>query len=121
VTTELDLNQFTVFNRYTTKCRGEKGRWFSVNVRNEVCFSQEIGRNYEPGDTIEFLLNKKGTILVVRKSGDGLPLIKSGGKKQSKRVTCKSLRETLGQLGIKIPVRFWAEWNEELQAWIGRR
>lgn len=117
----LDLSQFIRFDKSSAGYQGTKGKWFGVDVRGKVYISHEIGRHFEAGTKVEFYLNKKGTILVMRESEKGLPLALTGKKSMAKWVSCRALKKTLEKIGVKIPVRFDAEWNEELQAWVGRR
>lgn len=117
----LDLNQFTRFNIKSSKYRGRSGVWLSVDTRGDVGISHEIGKNYQPGTTVEFFLNKKGTILVMRPASDGIPMRNYCRKSGAKKCCCKALRNTLRDLGVELPVRFWARWDEQLQAWVGRR
>ncbi len=123
VTTKLDLTQFTVFNRDTVLFRGRRGKWISVTATGEVFFSHEIGKNCADSAKFEVLLNRKGTILIVRENPQkGFPSRPSSAKKtRSKLVSCSAVKNALIKLGVKLPVRFYAEWDEELKAWVGKR
>lgn len=66
----------------------------------------------------------RGTILVMREEPDGMPLTKMYKTTQRslmRRCTCREIARALEQAGVKLPARFIAEWDEELQAWVGRR
>jgi len=118
VKTTLDLSCFTRFSAQIGQ--GRRGKWMSVNKRAEVTISHEIGLTLPEEVTVEFFLNRKGTILAMKQSVDGIALRKPT-KTRSRKATCRALMETLLDLGVVLPVRFATEWDPELQAWVGRR
>ena len=102
------------------------GLWFtqrrSKDARSDVGICHEIGKQYQPGTPVEFFLNKKGNILVMRPASDGIPMRSAAGiRSGAKKCACKVLRNMLENMGVELPVRFWARWDEELKAWVGRR
>lgn len=115
VKTMLDLTEFIRFSQ-----SAPRGGFIKVSS-SDITISHGIGKNYEPGAMVELLLNKKGTILVMRETQKGMPLRLAGPKSSAKRVSCRELINTLKALGVELPVRFYAEWDEELKAWVGRR
>jgi len=118
----LDLSLFECFNASTcSSFQGRTGAWFTVNKRGEIRLSHEIGKDYEVGATVEFYLNKPGTILVMREAKNGFPLKAADSKSLSKRLTCRELGSALEKKGVELPVRFVAAWDEGLKAWVGRR
>lgn len=119
VKTVLDLSEFICFSQSAT--RGARGEFIRVSSK-DVTISHGIGKNYEPGTRVELLLNRKGTILVVREAKKGgMPLRAFGPKSKAKRVACRELINTLKTLGVELPAKFYAYWDEELKAWVGRR
>jgi hypothetical protein len=116
VKTTLDLSQFIKFDSLTSK--SQFGKWIGVNQR-EIVISYEISKNLPPESKVEFYLNRKGTILVLKTSLNGLP-VRSESKGKTKCVSCKALIDTLLKMGLQLPVRYIAEWDEDLQAWVGR-
>lgn len=124
VETKLDISLFAAFNRDTVPCRGRKGAWISVSPTGEILLSSLIGEFYgEKARFFEAFLNKKGTIIVVRENAaKGFPARTYRSRKtQSKVFSCAYLKDELVKLGVKLPVRFYAEWDEGLKAWVGRR
>ncbi len=118
VKTTLDLSCFIWFNGQ--RSQGRRGKWMSIGVRGEVSISHEIGKELPEDTRVEFFLNKKGTILVMREKLNGLH-VRQTKKSEARRVSCTSLKNTLLDLGVQLPARFVAEWEPELQAWVGRR
>lgn len=121
VKTTLDLSSFAVFNRTCQKVvKGEP--WIRVDSKGGVYLSHEIGQQVN-WERVEILLNPKGTIIVVRESDEkGLKLYRERATKtKAKRTNCSALACTLKQLGVELPVKFKAEYDPELQAWVGRR
>ncbi len=118
VTTKLDLSQFYKFDGQ--KSQGQRGKWMSMGVRGEISISHEIGRTLPDDAKAEFFLNRKGTILVMRESVNGISLRKTR-KSESRRAGCHALKIKMQELGIQFPARFVAEWDPELRAWVGRR
>lgn len=120
VKTTLDLSCFTRFGR--KEYRGQKGRWIKVNPNGEIVISNSIGKELPDDADVELFLNKKGTILVMKKceKGRGLPLGKVRGCR-TRRTNCGKLKKVLLDLGLKLPVKFITEWDEELKAWAGKR
>ncbi|SMB97990.1 hypothetical protein SAMN00808754_2061 [Thermanaeromonas toyohensis ToBE] len=104
--------------------KSSSAHWITISPRGDVRLSSLLGANFQDGERIELLLNKKGTILVLRPAPTGLRFRMErpkGKKTQAKRVCCRALAEKLKELGISLPTRFRAEWNDELQLWVGRR
>jgi len=122
VRTTLDLSNFLVFNKSSQ--RATKGEfWIKVDSKGGVYLSHEIGKQVN-WERVEILLNRKGTIIVVREGGDeGLKLYGEGhgNRTKAKRAGCTALAHTLKKLGVQLPVKFKAEYDPELQAWVGRR
>lgn len=117
VKTSLDLSQFIMFNGQKT--RGRRGKWMSVNTRGDITISDEIGREIK-GEMAKFYLNRKGTILVMKESLDGIRL-RHDKRSNARHASCTPLKNKLIELGVKPVARFVAEWDEELKAWVGRR
>lgn len=117
VKTTLDLSEFIRFDGQ--KSQSQRGKWIGINQR-DITISHEIGKTLPPESKVEFYLNRKGTILVLKTSINGLP-VRAEGKGKTKHVSCKALKDTLLKIGIQLPVRFTAEWDDELKAWVGRR
>ena len=124
VKTWLDLSEFMVFGAGRYKATSQSEHWITISPRGDVRLSSRLGAHFQNGERIEVLLNRKGTILVLRPAPTGLSFRAErpeGKKTQAKRVCCKALAEKLKELGISLPARFRAEWNDELQLWVGRR
>ena len=127
VKTTLDLSFFQRFEGTGRQGQGYRGKWFKVYKGVEVGISAEIGKTLPDDALLELLLNRTGTILVVRESPNGIRLRryhqKEGQQHKGKagRVTCKALVNALLELNVELPVVFKAEWDEELKAWVGRR
>jgi predicted HTH domain antitoxin len=115
---ELDLSAFRVFNWLSTKTR--YGKWITVGKRG-ISISWEIARDLRPGALVEFYLSPEGKILVMRECLNGLVVRGGNSKNRSKEISCKALSKALMDLGVCLPVRFMTEWDEKLQAWVGRR
>lgn len=118
VKTTLDLSCFIKFDGQ--KSQGRRGKWMSMGVRGELGISHEIGKTLPESAMAEFYLNRKGTILVMRESINGIPLRKTN-KSEARKAFCHALKVKLQELGVKLPARFIAEWDAELGAWVGRR
>jgi len=121
---KIDLSLFECFNITTCHMyRTRHGLWITVSKNGEVRISHEIGKHYEVGATVELLLNRAGTILVMRESRNGFALkaSESDNKKSlSKRFNCKDISTALEKKGIQLPVRFVVNWDDDLKAWVGR-
>lgn len=121
VTATIDLSLFTI---YDASCQtyGRRGDMtITVDKRGVVNISHEIGKVFS-AEKAELRMNKRGTMLAVLASPRGIPVRSSGnGKSMAKRVNCQRLKDDLLSLGVELPVKFVTEWNEQLQAWIGKR
>lgn len=120
VKTTLDLSQFMVFNRNSYQ-RGTAA--LTVKACGRVYISSALGAKLKLGAKVEFLLNRKGTILVMREAKDGFTIYRGHGHErlQAKAVSCRALARTLKEMGAEFPVRFRVEWDDDLQAWVGRK
>ena len=120
VKTSLDLGSFLRFDGKNSQ--GRKGKWLNVNNNGGVTISSEIGKALSDGALVELLLNRRGTILVLRESLQGISFRRTHSKRSHGcQVSCKALKAQLMEMDIPLPVRFVAEWDEDLRAWVGRR
>lgn len=119
----LDLKEFTKFD--ATNSRLSQGTYIRIN-KDKVTISASLGREHSEGDKVSLLINKKGNILVMQNdpSENGLRIRSQsgGGASISKFVSCKSLiKHVTEKLGLELPVQYNVKYDEELQAWVGRR
>ncbi len=114
VTTSIDLSCFTVFNKRTVRDDGT----ITVSPKGMIRLSAGIARAMKTGDTVEILLNKAVTIIAVRQSPDGFP-IKVG--KSEGCCSSTTVAKALQAKEVELPAKFVTEWDENLQAWVGRR
>lgn len=119
VKTTLDLSMFTWFTERNRNTKGRLGKWITVNKTGTINISAGIGCQLPTEVKMAFLLNKKGTILVMKPDPNGL-LLRKSTKSPARLANCAALRNKLIECGIKIPAKFTAEWDEELRAWVGR-
>lgn len=101
---------------------GQKEKMITVDKRGTVRLLSCVGSNFQPGDRVEFFLSPDKRQLAVRKvnSASGFKL-RADSKSPAKMCNCAELRSLLQGAGIELPARFEAEWDEHLQAWVGRR
>jgi hypothetical protein len=118
VKTKLDLSLFDKFDGQSVQ--GKRGKWMSMNVRGDITISHDIGKTLPEDAIVEFYLNRKGNILVMRQSLNGIALCKAT-RSESRRVSCIALKTRMQELDIKLPARYVTKWDEELRAWVGRR
>lgn len=121
VKTSLDLNEFLVFNGKDA-FQGRRGKWLTVDKMGGVVVTHEIGKTLPVEAMVELRLNRRGNILVMKEAPGGLPAKPIYPKRgMARRIPCAALKKTLLELGVTLPARFVAEWDEELKAWVGRR
>ena len=120
VVTKLDLSSFVVFNA-SNAMTTRNAAYITVTKTGKVTMSAEVGKRYRAGETIEVLFNQVGTILVIRSSGTGIRCRQNGKNSEGKIISCASAKVYLESNQIPLPARFRAEWEEELQAWVGRQ
>lgn len=121
VATRLDLSQFTVYD--SSKAGQRRGKWVRVAANGAIVFSNELGAHYESGSAVELMVNRKGTIIVVRDAttGKGLVLREDHpGRTKAKRTSCSALARQLQEAGIELPAKYRAAWDDELKAWVAR-
>jgi hypothetical protein len=125
VKTTLDLSLFKRFDVKSQSLRGRHdGKWFRVDQKGNITLTDALSREFSDDAKVAIYLNSKGNILVMREEPDGIQLTKmykTTPRSVMRRCTCREIARTLEQIGVKLPVRFMAEWDEELGAWVGRR
>lgn len=120
VKTTFDLKRFTVFDGASGIGRREK--WITVRLDGRIYLSHEIGKTFPPEVKLEALLNSPGNIILVRESRKGITVRSAyRGHSQARAFRCHALKERLVNLGVNLPVRFIAEWDDEQKMWVGRR
>jgi hypothetical protein len=119
VLTKLDL---TAFIKFDASNAGTKDSYtISVLKRGQVTVSAAVGKGYDLGTKLEVLVNRKGNIIIVRPSNNGIACHSNGAGSKSKALSCKSVINYFLDNGIELPARFRAEYDEALQAWVGRK
>lgn len=121
-----DLSQFTEYGESSYFKPTQKQPLISVRKNGVIRLSCEIGDTIKDDQTVKLYLNKKGNILIVKPVVEGgLKFNLNKNSSERGRVMHTSSRRLVYDL-IKVgcsefPVRFKAEWNNDMQAWIGRR
>lgn len=118
--TALDLSEFTVFNA-SNSIGSRDSKTITIGKSGRVTLSSSIGATFDVGTKIEILINKKANIVVVRQSDNGITCRLNGGQTQGKVFTCKALFHHLEDSKIELPAKFRAEYDKEIQSWVGRR
>jgi RNA polymerase sigma factor (sigma-70 family) len=118
--TKIDLSLFVVFNAANTLITRNTAN-IAVTKTGKVTMSAMVGKQFEFGEKIEVLLNQVGNIIVVRRSDIGIPCRKNGKDSEGKLVSCASAKLFLESKQVPLPVRYRAEWDTDLNAWVGRK
>lgn len=120
VTTTFDLSNFIVFNASNT-AMSRNVSIITITKSGKVTLSSSLGAQYQTGDKLEVLINQSSSVVVVRKSDNGIRCRINGKGTVGKTITCKALTNLLTKKKIDLPLRFNAEWDESVQGFIGRR
>ncbi|MBP2638289.1 MAG: hypothetical protein H6Q72_4196 [Firmicutes bacterium] len=115
---KLNLNDFIKFD--ATNSRLSQGSYIRV-TKDKVTISSVVGNHFKNNEEVELLINKKGNIILLRKARNGLKVKPQGSKTTSKFVACKAVIRYLLNMAVQLPAQYNAEWDDELQAWVGRR
>jgi len=121
VNTALDLSEFLVFDA-SNSAGNRECHTITISKIGKVNLSAAIGAKYQTGTKLEVLVNKKCNIIIVRPSNNGIACRPNGGQQtQGKQIACKSLLHHLEPLKIPLPLRFKAEFNANINGWVGRK
>jgi len=115
VKSSLDLSLFKKFDAASRKIRKRANRVI-IYKGGIIALSKAVTEKFPVGSSVEFLLNKKGNILVIRRAENGIAL----RNEDRPVVNCAALKNELLGKGYKIPVTYKIEWDEELDGWVGR-
>ncbi|MGB9825250.1 MAG: hypothetical protein ACPLRU_01140 [Desulfofundulus sp.] len=116
---KVDLSYFLDFTSYERRTAGS-GKWLCVDKRGTLRLSSELVGGQETLRT-RIYANKPGTIIVIKPDDTGRIFKRSRGKGKALQITCKTLQQHLIEKNIPLPARYNATWDDELQAWVGRR
>ncbi|MGL5512581.1 MAG: hypothetical protein ACRDBM_04990 [Sporomusa sp.] len=120
--TTLNLKEFTKFDARNSRLN--QGAYIRI-CKDNITISAVIGQKYTSEDKVSLFINKKGNILVMQSdpSENGLKIRSQQGRgaSLSKFIACRALVKHAKALGLELPLRFLATYDEELQAWVGRR
>jgi len=119
VNSSFDLAEFEVFD--ATNVGASESHTINVLKRGAITLSAAIGSGIELGTRLEVLVNKKGNIIVIRKAINGIACRPNGSRTKSKFLACKAILKHFEKNDIELPVKFRAEYDENMQAWVGRR
>jgi len=114
----LDLNEFVKFD--ATNSRLNQGSYIRV-TKDKVTISSVVGQNLKINEEVELLINKKGNIIILRKSENGLKIKSQAKHTTSKFIACKAVIRYLLKMDVQLPANFNSEWDDDLHAWVGRR
>lgn len=115
-----DLSDFIVFD--ATNAVGNRESYIiTVGKSGRVTLSSSIGKDYQVGNKLEVMINKKINVIAVRQSDKGITCRPNGQGSQGKLINCKALLNHLNKNKIPLPLKFTAEYDEPNNAWIGKR
>jgi hypothetical protein len=107
------------------KCVAAATGYVSVNAKGAVRFAASLA-NFQPGDRVEFYVSPDREQLAVRKvygvraEAEGY-LLRQDTQSRAKICCSRQLKSLLLKSGVALPARYVGEWDERLQAWVGRR
>jgi len=121
INTALDLSEFLVFDA-SNSAGNRECHTITISKIGKVNLSAAIGAKYQTGTKLEVLVNKKCNIIIIRPSNNGIACRPNGGQQtQGKQIACKSLLHHLEPLKIPLPLRFKAEFDANINGWVGRK
>lgn len=117
----IDMTDFLVFD--ANAARGQNhSPIITVGKKGCIYLSPVIGQTIQPESRWVVLVAKNGTTLVLRQSDKGIVVRADAGKKNgAKLLTCGAIEKALIGMGLAIPVRYDARWDDAAKAWVGRR